>query len=316
MGRDLKAIHPELRQRAALFPRFPYNRWTTPVINRLLRLQPKPSLPPGVQSSEMFIPSEGEEHQIRLCVYKPRDSAGQAPALLWIHGGGYVIGRPEMNAAYVTGLVQELGLVVVSVDYRLAPAHSFPTPLNDCYQALKWIIANAHALGVDADRIAIGGESAGGGLAASLAQLAYDRGEVRPIFQLLVYPMLDDRSALREDLSEAEMVTWTPRSNRFGWECYLDRACGSDDLPPYAVPIRRANLSGLPPAWIGVGTLDLFHDEDVAYAQRLSGDGVACELVVIPGAFHGFDQFDDDLPVVQAFRASQVAALSRCFARA
>lgn len=263
----------------------------------------------------MFIPGEGEDHRIRLCIYRPSDLTGPAPVLLWIHGGGYVIGRAEMNAAYVAGLVQKVGLVVISVDYRLAPAYSFPTPLNDCYQALKWISDNAQALGVDPDRIAIGGESAGGGLAASLAQLACDRGEVRPVFQLLVYPMLDDRSALREDLPEAEMVTWTPGSNRYGWECYLGRPCGSDDPPPYAVPIRRADLSGLPPAWIGVGTLDLFHDEDIAYAEKLRDDGVACELVVVPGAFHGFDQFDDNLPVVQAFRASQFAALSRCFDR-
>jgi acetyl esterase/lipase len=201
--------------------------------------------------------------------------------------------------------------VIVSVNYRLAPQHPFPTPLIDCYTALKWLHTHRDDLGIDPNRIAIGGESAGGGLAASLAQLAHDRGEICPVFQLLIYPMLDDRSAFITDVPHCELLTWTQQNNRFGWESYLGRACGSDKLPSYAVPARRMNLTGLPPAWIGVGTLDLFHDEDVAYARRLLSDGVDCELVIVTGAFHGFDQFDHDLPVVQAFRQSQIRALRK-----
>jgi acetyl esterase/lipase len=231
--------------------------------------------------------------------------------LLWMHGGGLIIGSPRQNDRAMFGLVRELGIVVASVDYRLAPQHPFPAPLDDCHAALKWIHAHPSALGIDPERIALGGESAGGGLAASLAQRVHDQGEIHPVFQLLVYPMLDDRSSLRTDVPHSDLLIWTQRNNRFGWESYLGRACGSDALPPYAVPARRADLTGLPPAWIGVGTLDLFHDEDVEYARRLIRDGTACELVTVTGAFHGFDQFDLALSVVQTFRQSQIDALRK-----
>jgi acetyl esterase/lipase len=166
---------------------------------------------------------------------------------------------------------------------------------------------------VDEKRIAVGGASAGGGLAAALAQLAHDQREVGPVFQLLLYPMLDDRTALRPDLDDGSNVTWNQESNRYGWESYLGRKCGEQDLPEYAVPARRRDLSGLPPAWIGVGTVDLFHDEAVAYAQRLRECGVKCELQIVPGAFHGFDVFDPQPQVVQDFRRSQISALRRIF---
>ena len=157
----------------------------------------------------------------------------------------------------------------------------------------------------------MGGESAGGGLAASLAQLAHDRGEVQPVFQLLVYPMLDDRTVLREDINRAERLLWSPENNRLGWELYLSQPVSSAPLPPYAAAARRADLSGLPPAWIGVGTLDLFYEEDLAYAQRLKDSGVACETAVVPGAFHGFDQFGARFQVVRDFREAQVNALRK-----
>jgi acetyl esterase/lipase len=178
---------------------------------------------------------------------------------------------------------------------------------------LKWVAAHAEQLGIDSKRIAIGGASAGGGLAASLVQLAHDRLEIEPIFQLLVYPMLDDRAVLRTDLDDGDSIIWDQKSNRFGWESYLGKACGAEDAPAYAVPARRADLSGLPPAWIGVGSLDIFHAEDVAYAQRLQACGVACELIVVPGAFHGFDVFNPKIPIVQDFRRSQICALKKAF---
>jgi acetyl esterase/lipase len=150
-------------------------------------------------------------------------------------------------------------------------------------------------------------------LAAALAQRAHDQLEIKPIFQLLVYPMLDDRTVLRAELDDSLNVTWDQRSNRFGWESYLGGQAGAQHAPAYAVPARRADISGLPPAWIGVGSLDIFHDEDVAYAQRLNACGVACELMVVPGAFHGFDVFNPKLPVVRDFRNSQIAALKKAF---
>ena len=206
---------------------------------------------------------------------------------------------------------RELGISVASVDYRLAPGQPFPAGLEDGYAALTWLQSHADELGIDGTRMAIGGASAGGGLAASLVQMTHDRGEIRPVCQLLVYPMLDDRTALRTDLGETDHLAWNRASNRFAWQSYLGTAHGARQVPAYAVPARRAELSGLPPAWIGVGTLDLFHDEDLAYARGLKASGVDCEALVVPGAFHGFDVFAPEAPVVEAFRASQIAALRR-----
>jgi len=221
------------------------------------------------------------------------------------------MGRPELDDVRCTQYVRKSGITVVSVDYRYAPKHPFPGGLEDSYSALKWVGLHSQELGVDAKRIAIGGESAGGGLAASLVQLAHDRREVKPVFQLLVYPMLDDRTVLRTDVEDRSHIAWNQKSNRFGWQSYLGEKCGTGNVPEYAVPARRENLSGLPPAWIGVGTVDLFHDEDTAYAQRLKRCGVECEIYAVPGAFHGFDTFAPRAPVVRDFRRSQIAALRR-----
>lgn len=313
MARDLTPVHPELRQRAEFFPHIPFNRWNVGLFQWLTRLQPKAKAPNGLQAEQINIPSEDGKHKIRLRIYKPKTMMPTTPVLLWIHGGGMVIGSPQQNDRLMFQIVRELGIMVVSVDYRLAPNHPFPIPLDDCYSALKWVYTQAETLGIDPNRIAIGGESAGGGLAASLVQRVHDQGEIHPVFQLLIYPMLDDRSALRTDVPHVEWLTWTQKNNQFGWESYLGQACGSDNQPLYAVPARREDLTGFPPTWIGIGTLDLFHDEAVAYAKKLQRCGVACELVVITGAFHGFDQFDHNLPVVQEFRQSQIAALRKCF---
>jgi len=185
------------------------------------------------------------------------------------------------------------------VEYRLAPEHPYPAPLEDCYAALTWL---TRLPAVDSARVAIGGASAGGGLAAALALLARDRGEIAPILQLLAYPMLDDRSAAKPKNPDYRL--WSPSSNRFGWASYL-----GDADPQVAVPARRDDLSGLPPAWIGVGTHDLFYDEDLAYAARLTAAGVPCHVEVVPGAFHGFDLIAPKARVSQAFFASQCASL-------
>lgn len=312
MTSDLTPVHPDLREAAKKFPRLTFNRWNLRPIRWLMRLLPQQKTPDDVQIERRSVPSQDTNHTIHLRVYKPKaTTATTTPVLLWMHGGGMIIGNPKMDDVRLSQFVHELGIVIVSVDYRLAPDHPFPTPLEDCYAALMWLHAHAQDLGVDPNRIALGGESAGGGLAASLAQLAHERGEVRPIFQLLIYPMLDDTSALHTDVPNPEWLIWNQKSNRFGWESYLGQALGSDAVPPYAVPSRRAHLTGLPPAWIGVGTLDLFYDEDVAYAQKLKDAGIACELVTIPGAFHGFDGLDQGIQVVRAFRQSQIAALKR-----
>ncbi|MBB5896541.1 acetyl esterase/lipase [Kutzneria kofuensis] len=193
---------------------------------------------------------------------------------------------------------------MASVEYRLAPEHPFPAPLEDCYAGLRWL---AEDPGVDRTRIAIGGASAGGGLAAALALLVRERGEVTPVFQLLIYPMLDDRTADRTDVDPRTLRLWSQHSNRFGWRSYLGAAV--KDVRYLAAAGRCEDLAGLPPAWIGVGTRDLFLDEDVAYAARLTDAGVPCTLEVVPGAYHGFDATERSAAVSRDFRRAQLSAL-------
>ncbi|GAA3226283.1 alpha/beta hydrolase [Pseudonocardia petroleophila] len=259
-----------------------------------------PPAPDDVEISDVTAPG------VSLRLHRPRSLRGTAPALLWSHGGGYLVGSPEQDEAGSVAFACELGITVAAIRYRLAPEHPAPAAVEDAHAALRWL---ADQPGVDPERIAIGGASAGGGLTAALAQCAHDRAAVRPAFQLLVYPMLDDRTVLRTDVDTRGVRVWTPRSNRYGWTSYLGREPGSADVPPYAAPARRSDLAGLPPAWIGVGTLDLFHDEDLAYADRLEAAGVPCERHVVPGAFHGFDALFADRPVARAFRAEQVRVL-------
>lgn len=300
------SFHPDLLPLARWLPRSAVTALTRPALRWLTARTPAPKLGEGVRVEERRIPEGGA----RARVLRPAQAAGPLPALLWMHGGGYLIGAPEQEEAQLAELASALGLVVVSVDYRLAPEHPFPAPLDDCAAALRWLLQDSAALGVRPDRVAVGGLSAGAGLAAALAQRAHDEG-LPVVFQLLVYPMLDDRTVTRADLDTASHRIWSQASNRLGWASYLGQDPGGAETPPYAVPARRADLSGLPPAWIGVGTLDLFHDEDVAYAQRLTAAGVPTELLVVPGAYHGFDQVQGGAAVSRAFREAAKEALRR-----
>jgi acetyl esterase/lipase len=266
------------------------------LIRKLSALQQR-KRPDGV---EVLTLSSG----VGVRLHRPVGVDQPGPALLWLHGGGYIIGTAQQDDALCRRFTRELGITVAAVDYRLAPEHPYPAPLEDCYAALTWL---AGLPAVDPARVAIGGASAGGGLAAALALLAHDRGEVTPALQLLAYPMLDDRSGSGPDNPKYRL--WSPKSNRFGWKAYL----GTAD-PKVAVPARRDDLGGLPPAWIGVGTNDLFHDEDVDYAGRLTAAGVPCRVEVVNGAFHGFDQMVPKAGVSQSFFASQCASLRTALA--
>ncbi len=303
-------LHPELRS-PLLRVRQPA---FTPTLVKLIRsLAVDFPTPADVDVELRRVPGPPGSPDVPVYVYRPPTLSKPAAALLFIHGGGYIIGAAQMFHAVCARYARELGIVVVSVDYRLAPDTPFPGPLEDCYAALRWIQAQADALGVDPARIAIAGESAGGGLAAALAQLAHDRGEVTPRFQLLLYPMLDDRTTLQAEHAGRGEFVWTPASNRLGWSAYLGRKPVLDDAPAYAAPARRQNLAGLPPAWIGVGDLDLFYPENVAYAQRLSEAGVSCEFYGVEGAYHAFATFQPGAPVSQAFVARSLAALREAF---
>lgn len=302
-------VAPDLRSPLLFLP--------TPIPNRavvhLLRRIPLGSvlpLPPGVTSTVRTAYVRGRE-PVAVHLFEPANRTGPTGVLYWIHGGGYLFGTPEMAQPFAGRVAAELGVLVVAVDYRLAPENPFPVPLEDCYTGLRWLHDNAERLGLDPQRIAVGGDSAGGGLAATLVQLAHDRREVPIRLQVLVYPMLDDRTCLRPDHGDTGRLGWDPTSNRFGWTSYLGRAPIAGLAPEYAVAARRSNLAGLPPAWIGVGTLDLFHDEDVAYAERLREAGVDVELHVVPGMPHGADVAMPDAPSMRAFTEAKVEALRR-----
>jgi acetyl esterase/lipase len=221
-------------------------------------------------------------------VHKPTDSDGVLPGLLSIHGGGYVLGTNLMDDPILDELCPNLGLVGVSVEYRLAPETPYPGPLEDCYRGLQWTFENAAALGIDPNCIGVMGVSAGGGLAAALCLLARDRGELPIAFQLLDQPMLDDRQVTPSSRLDG-LAVWSRNSNAFGWKAYLGDLYGSEAVPPTAAPARATDLSGLPPSFVSVGAADGFRDEDIDYALRLNQAGVPTELHVYPGGCHGFN---------------------------
>ncbi|SEH52066.1 Acetyl esterase/lipase [Mycolicibacterium rutilum] len=288
-------FHPDLRRSARLVPKQIITPVTLPVIRMVTRRMWR-KVPRDVEG--LTLPSG-----VGIRLFRPEGVTGPSPALLWIHGGGYVIGHAGQDDELCRRYARRLGATVASVDYRLAPEHSYPTPLDDCYAALRWLAALPS---VDPARVAIGGASAGGGLAAALALLARDRGEVPLAAQLLVYPMLDDRTVDRAELDKPGLRLWNKTSNKFGWSAYL-----GDADPEIAVPARRQDLAGLPPAWVGVGTFDLFHDEDLAYAERLKAAGVPCDVEVVEGAFHGFDGVAPKASVSRQFFESQCTMLQR-----
>ncbi len=286
-------IHPELRAIARQFSGMMKNMpaWTHANLPLLRKpfpfgdMTPLPSVP-----FERKVIPVGKPHP-DVAIYVINAKAGfSRPAILHTHGGGYIIGSAETSVRQMQELAVKLDCVIVTVEYRLAPETTYAGSIEDNYAGLKWLHANAASVGADPARIPVMGESAGGGHAAILALVARDRGEVPVCFQCLIYPMLDDRTGTTRKVQPwVGKMVWTPERNRFGWEAFLGARPGGAKAPKYAVPARMADLKGLPPAFIGVGTLDLFCDEDIDYAQRLNNAGVPAELIVVPGAFHGFD---------------------------
>ena len=266
----------------------------------------------GIERRDIFVPGPDGAPDVRALVYTHTEIGVGRPAYLYIHGGGFIMGSPDFSDTANRMLAAELGCVVLAVGYRVAPETVFPGNVEDCYAALRWLHAHAAELGADAARIAIGGESAGGGLAAALALLARDRSEVPIIHQQLVYPMLDDRSPASTHPITGEFG-WTRERNGFGWACLLGEAPGGTDVSAYASPARAENLAGLPPTFIGVGSLDLFLEEDTAYALRLIEAGVPVDLRVYAGAFHGSDLVAR-ARVTKAHARDQLEALRAAFA--
>jgi acetyl esterase/lipase len=252
-------------------------------------------------------------HELLVRLYRPRRAGPRSAALYWMHGGGMILGNVSMDDALCASYATSVGIVVASVEYRLAPEFPDPTPIDDCYRGLAWLFDAAEALGVDPARIAIGGASAGAGLAAGLALMVRDRGDVRPCFQLLRYPMIDDRNETPSSHAITDLRVWNRSANLIAWSAYLDGRAGSSDVSVYAAPSRATDLSGLPPAIVMVGDLDMFLDEDIAYAQALLRAGVPTELHVYPGSFHGSDVMVPHADASQRCRRDELAALSRAF---
>jgi acetyl esterase/lipase len=254
----------------------------------LLRAVPIPELP-DITVGEIHVESAFGAKPIRVLTYRPVRSDGPLPTILHIHGGGFVMGSPEMKDVENRVFASELKCAIYSVDYRLAPEAPHPAPLQDIYSVFVWLHANAGKLGLDPARIGIKGESGGGGFAAGAALYARDQQGPKFAFQHLIYPMIDDRTALREGLHPyvGEFV-WTRGNNDFGWRSLLGVEPGSANVSPYAAAARAEDVSGLPPTFISVGGLDLFLEENLAYAERLSRAGVPVEFHMYPGAFHGF----------------------------
>lgn len=311
----LLGVNPELRPFAEqLLPymrsRPAWSRETLAQTRNEMRAQARPLLP-DVPYERRQISGAAGQPDVLIYIVNAK-SEGVRPAIVHTHGGGFVAGSAQASLADVQSTCKALDCVAVSVEYRLAPETTYRGSIEDNYAALKWLYNNAASLGADARRIAVMGESAGGGHAALLALTARDRGEVPVAFQCLIYPMLDDRTGSSHQIdSRFGRLIWTVAQNRFGWESFLGVAPGRRTAPRGAVPARVEHLAGLAPAFIGVGSIDLFCDEDIDYAQRLNNAGVATELIVVPGAFHGFDSLPFPSSLAQRFNAAKLDALRR-----
>jgi acetyl esterase len=247
---------------------------------------------PGIETlaiDDRTVPGWEGEPDVPVRVYRPaRSGAGErGPGILMIHGGGFIIGSVEAEHAGAALTAIDTGAVVVSVEYRLAPEHPYPAGLHDCYAALSYLNAEADALGVDPERVAVIGASAGGGLAAATALLARDRGGPPICFQLLAIPELDDRLETESMRLFVDSPMWSRPKAVQSWEAYLGPLSGADDVPAYAAPARANDLSRLPPAYVSTAENDPLRDEGITYAQRLRHAGVSVELHQFPGTFHG-----------------------------
>ncbi|MDA0638784.1 alpha/beta hydrolase [Nonomuraea sp. MCN248] len=281
--------------------------------------QPVPGMEPATNEElsrdgafeleELSVP--GPAGDVPLLVCRPSGAPGPAGTVFYAHGGGMVIGDNRMGLPEVLDWAQELRLVVVSVEYRLAPEHPHPIPVEDCYAGLTWTAGNAAGLGAAPDRLVVAGLSAGGGLAAALALMARDRGGPALAGQLLMCPMLDDRDATPSSAQMAGLGVWDRTANETGWSALLGEARGGPGVSPYAAPARAEDLSGLPPAFIDVGSAETFRDEDVAYASRIWQAGGQAELHVWPGGFHSFDLLVPDAALSVAAKRARVSWLRR-----
>jgi len=311
---SFQMVAPDLRGPIKIMPKLNIAEDVTPqqlAVIRKIQL-PRPRLADPTVTEKM-LPGRNGAPDVKVFVIHAKPGEHR-PAILHTHGGGYIIGSAANDVPDLQYMARVLDCVIVTVEYRLAPETPFPGSLEDNYTALKWLHGESESLGVDRSRIAVAGESAGGGHAAILAIAARDRGEVPVLFQSLVYPMLDDRTGSSRPVpSFIGTYIWTAEYNRAGWKAFLGQTPGQETAPLGAVPSRLVDLKGLPPAWIGTGAIDLFVDEDIEYARRLIDAGVGTELLVVPGAYHGFDRIVPTATASKQFTLSRYNALARAF---
>src|SRR3954454_9221954 len=262
---------------------------------------------PNVVKEDRAVRGPEGDPDISVRIYKPRDAGTGLPGVYFIHGGGMILGNVAGEDPVATLICDQVGAVVVSVEYRLSPEHPHPAPVEDCYAGLQWMAAHADELGFDADRLAVYGGSAGGGLAIATALLARDRGGPALKFMMPIYPMIDDRHETASSQEIVDIGIWDRAGNIEAWQWYL----GGKEADQYAAPTRAEDVSGLPPAFIDVGIVDLFRDEDIAFAQRLMQAGVPCELHVHPGSYHAAETFAPDAALSRRIWSLRIDALQR-----
>jgi acetyl esterase/lipase len=262
---------------------------------------------PNVTSEDRAVPGPEGDPDITVRIYRPVNAHGVLPGIYYIHGGGMILGNVAGEDANAAMLCEQVGAVVVSVEYRLSPEHPHPAPVEDCFAGLEWMAKNASELDVDPDRLAIYGGSAGGGLTLGCALLARDRGGPALRFMMPIYPMIDDRNDTPSSHEITDIGIWDRAGNIEAWAWYL----GGKEPDQYAAPTRAEDLSGLPPAFIDVGTVDMFRDEDIAFAQRLMQAGVPTELHINPGSYHAAETFAPESAMAQRIWTMRIDALKR-----
>ncbi len=271
----------------------------------------KPPVP--VDTRDFTVPGRQGDPEVEVRLYQPADRDGLLPGIVYMHGGGFVIGSINAFDTETRRIAAEVGAVVLSVNYRLAPEHPFPAALNDSYAALTWLVEHADELGVDPERVAIAGESAGAGLAAGVALYARDHGGPALRMQYLSIPALDDRMDTPSMRQFTDTPGWKRSNAEVAWDFYLGGKGirGGEGVSQYAAPARAESLAGLPPAFILVGEFDPLRDEDLAFAQRLIADGVQTELHFYPGIWHGTSQMAPQAEVSRRMVAEQLEVLRR-----
>ena len=305
-------VDPELLAALDAMPSFSVSAESLAEIREAVSAEPVPAPPaPNTRIAKRFVPRPGDT-SLRVLVATPT-AATPRGGVLWMHGGGMVMARADDNEPFCRSIAEAAQCVVVAVDYRLAPEHPYPAGLDDCYAALLWMRGASAELGFPADRIVLSGESGGGCLAAGLALLARDKGAVTPAAQVLLYPMLHDRTGTQADpdpLPHTGEFVWTRESNRFAWGAVLGRQAGGTDVRAYAAPARAADLVGVAPTTIIVGDLDLFLADALRFVGTLTRSAVPTELHVYPGAYHGFVSFAQDSTVSKTAFVTFMTAIS------